>query len=94
MGLIRPIALTGSDQAVVPAAAVYRGITVRETSGSAGAVIRLHDHASAPSGTILQTIALAQGESFNQVHPAGVWAVDGVYADVVSGAVEGSVYIS
>ncbi|MDH2425779.1 hypothetical protein [Sphaerisporangium sp. TRM90804] len=94
MALIRPVALTGSDQAVVAAPAVYRGLTVRETSGSAGAVLRLHDNASAGSGTILQTVALAQGESANLMHPDGVWAVNGIYADVVSGAIEGSVYIA
>lgn len=93
MALVQAIALTGSDQAVRAEPSTYRGLTVRETSGSAGAVVKIYDNASAASGTILQTVALAQGQSFNLIHPAGVRALAGIYADVVSGAVEGSVYI-
>ncbi len=93
-GYARPTPLTGSDQVVVGAPAVYRGLTLRETSGSAGATVRLYEHASAASGTLLQTVALAQGESFNVTHSgAGIWAANGIYCDIVSGAVEGSVYI-
>lgn len=92
-GLARPVALTGSDQAVRAASSVYRGITVRETTGAAGAVVRVYDNASAASGTLLQTVALGNGGSFSVLHPAGVWAADGVYVDVVSGSVEGAIYL-
>lgn len=92
-GLIRAAALTGSDQVVRAVSGVYRGLTVRETSGSAGAVLRVYDNAGSAAGTLLQTVSLGNGESFTAVHPVGVWAVDGVYIDVVSGAIEGAIYI-
>ncbi|GAA4100909.1 hypothetical protein [Nonomuraea soli] len=87
--IIRSVALTGSDQTVRAASSVYRGITVRET-GAGAATIRLFDHASAASGVLLETIALAQGESLSLAYPAGVWAENGIYADI-TGSVEGSV---
>jgi hypothetical protein len=79
---------------VVAGPATYRGITVRETSGSAGAVVKIYDNASAGSGTILETIALAQSQSYTVIHPSAVIASAGIYADIVAGAVEGSVYIA
>ncbi|GIH76143.1 hypothetical protein [Planobispora longispora] len=92
-GLPRPVALTGADQVVRTTSSIYRGLTVRETTGGAGAVLRVFDHASAASGTLLQTVALGNGESLTVVHPAGLWAIDGIYVDVVSGAVEGAIYV-
>jgi len=91
--IVRPVPLTGSDQAVRVTSGIYRGMTVRETTGAAGAVLRVYDNASAATGTLLQTIALGNGESFNALHYVGIWASDGIYVDVISGAVEGSVYI-
>jgi hypothetical protein len=89
----RAIALTGSDQAVRADATIYRGFSIRETSGSAAAVVRLFDNASAASGTVLDEISLASGESVREWYEGGIWAVNGIYVDVVSGAVAGSVRV-
>jgi len=88
----RAVALTGSDQAVRADASIYCGFTIRETAGAA-AVVVIYDHASAASGTILEQISLAANESRGECYPGGIWAVNGIYVDVVSGAVAGSVRI-
>lgn len=93
MGATHPVALTGSDQAVAARAAYYRGFSIRETSGSAGAVVRIFDNASAASGTVLDEISLTAGESAREWYESGIWASNGVYVDVVSGAVAGSVRV-
>jgi hypothetical protein len=87
----RSVALTGSDQAVLASAGAYRGICLRETAG-ATAVVRVYDNASAASGTVIAAFSLAANASADVVHD-GIWVVNGVYVDVVSGAVEGSVRV-
>ncbi|GLY55216.1 hypothetical protein [Lentzea sp. NBRC 102530] len=85
------IALTGSDQVVSARPAFYRGAAISETAGST-AVVRIYDNASAASGTLLATIRLAANETFDVLFDGfGVRAVSGIYVDVVSGAVEGSI---
>ncbi|MEV0993423.1 hypothetical protein [Nonomuraea sp. NPDC050202] len=91
-GLAHAIPLTGSDQIVAAGAAVLVGYTVRETAGAA-AVVRIYDHEAAASGTILAAVALAANESVDVMYPRPARAVRGVFVDVVSGAVEGSVRI-
>lgn len=91
--LARAIALTGSDQAVSATPTVYRGFAIRETSGSAGAVVRIFDNASAASGTVLDEISLNASESAREWYESGLVAASGVYVDVVSGAVAGSVRV-
>lgn len=93
MGPTHPVALTGSDQAVRAFQAYYRGFTIRETSGSATALVRIFDNASAASGTVLDEIALNSGESAREWYESGVWATSGIYVDVVSGAVAGSIRV-
>lgn len=92
MSYARSIPLTGADQAVRATASVYRGFTIRETAGAA-AVVRIFDNASAASGTVLEEISLAANESARECYGAGIWAENGIYVDVVSGAVAGSVRI-
>jgi hypothetical protein len=93
VGPTLPVALTGSDQAVRASSAYYRGFTIRETTGGATAVVRIYDNASAASGTILDEISLVAGESAREFYPGGIWATNGVYVDVVSGTVTGSVRV-
>jgi hypothetical protein len=90
--IARTVALTGVDEAVRVGASVYRGFSVRETAGAV-AVLRIHDGTSA-AGTLLDTIALAANASASAWYgDGGIWASNGVFVDVVSGAVEGSVRI-
>lgn len=87
------VALTGSDQAIRAAGSgIYLGFSVRETAGST-ATIRVYDNASAASGTLLDSIQLAANESAREWYPGGIWFSAGVYVDIVSGAVEGSVRV-
>ena len=92
-GTVIPVALTGSDQAVQASGCVYRGFALRETAGST-AVVKIYDHASAASGTILETVSLSANESAREFYPVGIMALLGVYVDVVSGTVEGSVRVA
>lgn len=91
--LPRPVPLSGASEALRAEPGIYCGATIRETTGSAAAVVRIYDNASAASGPLLETVGLAQGESVS-VHHAGVWAESGLYVEVVSGDVEGSVYLA
>jgi hypothetical protein len=88
---VTPTALAGSDEVLFATPQTYCGFTVRETGGAASATLRLFDHASAASGTLLETIALTAGESASVLY-GGIRAENGIYADYGgSGTIEGSV---
>lgn len=74
---------TGSGQ-------VYRGFSLRDTSGT-GSVVRLWDSTSA-AGQVLAEIQLPNSTDDNLLDQVGVWCSTGIFAEVVSGAVEGVVY--
>lgn len=86
--------LTGSppaSQVIAATAKDYRGFTLRETAGST-AVVVLWDNASAASGTILEEITLAANESAREYYTAGgVKTLNGIFCQIVSGQVAGSV---
>lgn len=88
---VQKVALTGSDQTVRSTEGIYCGFTIRETAGST-AVVRIYDNTAA-SGTLLDTIGLAANESAREFYPGGIWVSTGIYVDIVSGAVEGSIRI-
>jgi hypothetical protein len=76
-----------------PNMGVYRGFTIRETLGAV-ATVRLWDNAIAASGTLVATIALTANASQTVALPdTGVWFANGLFAEIVAGTVEGSVYI-
>lgn len=90
----KPYALSGSDEAIKAVPCGFRGYTVRETGGANAATVRIFDHASTASGTLLATIRLAASAS-ETVMTDGIQAVNGIYVDYGgTGAVEGSVYIA
>lgn len=72
-------------------AGFYAGFSLRETAGAA-AVVRLWDNTSA-AGKLIATIALPASSSKDFSVPAGVAFATGLFAEIVSGTVEGSVYI-
>lgn len=84
------IALTGADQAVSTQGCEYMGFSIRETAG-ARAVVRIYDNDDAASGKLLDTVSLLPNESVREYYPEPIFARVGVYVDVVSGAVEGSI---
>lgn len=68
--------------------------SIRETTGTAAAALRLLDSTGA-GGDIIATIALPAGQS--SVEGLGPWGIPcaaGVYLDVVSGACEGSILVA
>lgn len=71
----------------------YLGFSLRESTGSAGAVVRIWDNASAASGVILDPIALGAGESAREFYDGGLDLLHGIYVEIVSGSVEGSVRV-
>ena len=91
-GVARAVALTGSDQIVRATAAIFRGLTVHETAGST-AVVRVYDNASGASGTVLAAVSLGANESETIALTVGLYVDAGLFVDVVSGAVEGSVWV-
>lgn len=93
---MRTVTLTGANQALgLPANPViyYRGFSVRETSGTATALIRVWDNASAASGVPLDQISLAANESARELYSPPSVAKTGIFIEVVSGAVAGSIRI-
>jgi hypothetical protein len=88
----RSIALTGSDQAVSAARALYKGFTIRETAGAA-AVVDIYDDPNSADGTLLECISLAADESVSVLYPDGLEASTGIFVDIVSGTVQGSVRV-
>lgn len=88
-----PVPLVVGASQIVRAAGpvVYLGYSIRETAGSA-AVFRLWDNGSAASGTIVDMISLAANDAKAVMHPFGIWLVNGLFIERVSGTTyEGSV---
>lgn len=83
-------ALPGASGAVAPGAEALVGLTMRETTGVALAVVRLRD--GVVGGTILATISLTAEESVREPLNVEVTNPAGVYVELVSGTVEGSVF--
>jgi hypothetical protein len=81
-----------SGQLIGPRAIVY-GWNFTETTGAAAAKVRLWSGASS-TGTLLLSLGLAAGASASQwTTGPGVLADGGVYLEVVSGSVEGAVFV-
>lgn len=86
-----PTSLPGASGDVTAIDGLYLGFTARETSGSASAMVRLR--VADGAGVILDAIELAPQESASAWYgPAGIAADGGIYAEIVDGAVEGSVF--
>lgn len=88
-GASRPINFAAGLLATGPL--YYRGFSLQST---AGATIVLYDNASAGSGTVLEVINLAAGESAREFYALdGTYAVAGVYT-VVTGTATGSIRVN
>lgn len=77
--------------AAIAGRGTFRGFTVRETAAAAATVV-VHDGASA-TGAILAAITLPASGSQTVLDPEGVWFTDGVFVEVVSGTVAGSIFV-
>lgn len=94
-GPARPLPIKagqGSGQLIGPRAIVY-GWNFTESTGAAVAAVRLWS-GSSNLGTMLASIKLASGGTASQwTTGPGVLADGGVYLEVVSGSVEGAVFV-
>lgn len=82
---------TAIADAATATATKYVGVTVANTSTTARAEVRVRN--TNVSGTILDSIHLGPGESVSYTYPRGRTAASGtIYIQVVSGAVEGSIF--
>jgi hypothetical protein len=70
--------------------ATIRGWSLRALTAM---VLRLHDGTSG-TGVFLAEVALAAGVTETVMDPAGIHAQNGVFLELVSGTVEGCVYIA
>jgi hypothetical protein len=84
----------GAGVRVMAAGGRLAGYSVRETTGAAPAVIRLRDGADV-AGDLVATIALTQGQSLTAwLMPTGISLTYGLFAEVVTGAIEGVAYLN
>jgi hypothetical protein len=86
------VALTGSNQTVAQSSATYCGFSIRETTGTAQATVRVWNGTSA-TGTLLDDIALSAGQSARELYPEGILADVGIFVQIVSGTVAGSLRV-
>lgn len=91
----RPAAVpntVGVSGQVLATPGTFKGVSVRETAGATAAV-RIYDNANAAAGVLLAAISLPANGSHSISIPDGVRVANGIYWSVVSGAVEGSVWV-
>jgi hypothetical protein len=89
--VVLPVQLTASDQQVAAGRTKYWGMVVRETAGST-AVVRVYDGTSA-AGILIDTVALAALDEGPTAIHIGIQCMTGVFVDIVSGTVEGAIFI-
>lgn len=78
---------------VSSSAGTLAGYSIRETSGAAAAVVQLWD--SGTNGNLIYTVRLAASESTSDwFMPLGIGFVHGLSVVIVSGAVEGAIYLA
>lgn len=87
----KPIPLPAVDTVLSGRRGYLMGWSVRETSGTATATFRLWNTTTA-QGVIVASVSLNAGESSRDYLPAAVECEGGLYFDILSGALEGSVW--
>jgi hypothetical protein len=94
MPRINPTNLPAASALLYSGAGKVVGWAFRETTGTTTAVIRLWD-GTANTGRLIAPIALGAGQSTRDSTPiGGILTLQGVYFELVSGTVEGSVWIA
>lgn len=85
------VAVTGTGAVFALGTCTYRGLSLRDASGSANTVT-VYDNPAAASGTVLATFVLDANASVLDNVDGGVRAATGLYLET-TGAVIGSVRI-
>lgn len=84
----------GTGARVMSSPGRVAGFSVRETTGAASALVKLHDGADA-TGDLVMTISLSAGESARDwFWPGGIALTYGLFIEVATGAIEGVAYLS
>ncbi len=92
-GSTQQIATTQQVRASQPVSVRYEGFSLRESTGTGTALVRIFDGMDA-TGTVLDEVALGPGESAREHYRGGFTAAKGIFIQVVSGSVAGSVRYS
>lgn len=88
------VASGGAGVRVMSSAGRIAGFSVRETTGAAPALVKLHDGFDL-NGDLVMTISLAAGESARDwFWPGGISCTYGLFVEVASGTIEGVAYLS
>lgn len=90
-GTARAFPFTASQRIAMSAGRLH-GFSLRETTGAASAIVRLHDGFDA-NGDLIATVSLIAAESVRDWFEGGLAFGAGLYAEIVSGAVEGAIYL-
>lgn len=89
---MRTYVLSGASQLVPlpPSPFIYyRGFSIRETA-AAPAIVKVYDGTSA-AGTLVDSIAFAAGQSVRESYGPPKILKAGLYVQVVSGSIEGTI---
>lgn len=92
---MREVTLTGaSQQIILPAPFVYyRGFSVKETAAAtAGFIVWDSTSALGATGKILDEVNLSASESTRELYGPAKLALVGIWIQIVSGAVAGSIF--
>lgn len=90
----RPIAVptTTQDVQLTNRDSIVTGWSFRETTGAAGAILRIVDGKDA-NGQLVAAISLSSGTAqVVSLAPGGLAVSVGIYIDLVSGSIEGAVW--
>jgi|GEM_PF-6712720 hypothetical protein len=88
------VAGAGTGVRVMSSPGRIAGFSVRETTGAAAALVKLHDGADI-GGDLVMTISLSAGESARDwFWPGGISLTYGLFCEVTTGAIEGVAYLS
>jgi hypothetical protein len=79
---LRPVALTGADQATLATSGMFGGYNIRNSHATNASTIQIYDNASAASGTLIASLGLAAGVSFDVVYAIPIWCVNGIFVHV------------
>lgn len=88
----KPRFVSSYGGAIITGDVLLGGFCFRETTETAGALIKLHDGADANAATV-SIISLAPNESIRDWYlPSGIRFKYGLYVEVINGAIEGVLY--
>lgn len=90
--IVKAVDISGADEAVA-SGRTYHGFSLKETSGAASATVKIYRGSDA-TGDLVEVVQLAASESAREFYPGGISVSFGIYIDIVSGSVEGSVRVS